>query len=80
MKPLFSLSCDLSRVKVADPLAGLSETLEEDIYYRGKNKLDDQMIIIELGYRKISWFVIVSQIIFFASPLTNPDILLNLVQ
>ena len=64
MEPLFFLSCDLSRVKVADRLAGLSETIEEDIYCRGKNKLDDQMIIIELGYRKISWFVIVSQINF----------------
>ena len=49
MKPLFSLPCDLSRVKVADRFAGLSETIEEDIYCRGENKLNDQMIIIELG-------------------------------
>ena len=34
--------------------------------------------IIELGYHKISWFVSVSQLI--CSPLTNHDILLNLVQ
>ena len=33
--------------------------------------------IIELGYRKISWFVSVSQV---CSPQTNHDILLNLVQ
>ena len=39
--------------------------------------------IIKLGYRKISWFVSVSQIKYFiCSPLrvTNHDILLNLVQ
>ena len=39
----------ISRVKVADRFAGLSETIEEDSYCRGENKLDDQMIIIELG-------------------------------
>ena len=49
MKPFFSPSWDLSRVKVADRFAGLSETIEEDIYCGGENKLDVQMIIIELG-------------------------------
>ena len=34
MNPLFSTSCDLSRVKVADRFAGLSETIEEDIYWK----------------------------------------------
>ena len=33
--------------------------------------------IIELSYRKVSWFVSVSQIL---SPLTNHDILLNIVE
>ena len=41
--------------------------------------------VIEFGYRKTSWFVIVSQINYlpqpiFCSPLTNHNILLDLVQ
>ena len=41
--------------------------------------------VIEFGYRKTSWFVIVSQINYLpqpilCSPLTNHDILLDLVQ
>ena len=61
MKPLFSPSWDLSRVKVADRFAGLSETIEEDIYWKQTRWSPNDKTIIELGYRKILWFVIVSQ-------------------
>ena len=66
---------------------------ESDMTYLVDQKNGDQndKTVIELGYRKISWFVSVSQINYLpkakasankliCSPLTNHDILLNFSQ
>ena len=51
------------------------------IFIKKTNRLSNDKTIIELGYRKISWFVSVSQINYLiCSQQTNHDILLNLVQ
>ena len=51
-KPRFSPSCDCSCVKMAS----------EDIHWKKQIRWSNDKTIIELGYRKISWFVtVVSQ-------------------
>ena len=53
------------------------------IFIKKQTRWLNDKAIIELGYRKISWFISVSQINYLpkpnCSPLTNHDILLNLV-
>ena len=56
MKPRFSPSCDRSCVKMADRFAPRRYSLKNRLV------LSCDKTIIELGYRKISWFFSVSQI------------------
>ena len=61
-----------------------------DIFSWSKERWSNDKTLIELGYRKVSWFVSISQINYLPQPsasgnnwpvrLTNHDILLNLVQ
>ena len=67
---------------MSDRLADLSES---DIRQKKQTRWPNDKTVIELGYRKISWYVSVSQIDYLAqpsecSPLTNYDFSLNLVQ
>ena len=62
-----------------------SLTFQKAIFVKKQTRWPNDKTVIELGYRKISWYVSVSQINYLAqpsecSPLTNYDISLNLVQ
>ena len=62
MKPRFSPSCDRSCVKMADRFASRGYSLKK------QTRWSNDKTIIELGYRKISWFVSVSQINYLPQP------------
>ena len=68
-KPCFSPSCDRSCVKMADGFASQGYSLKKQTWW------SNDETIIELGYRKISWFVSVSahhgQITTFFSTSSN---------
>ena len=59
---LFSFLCDRSCVKMADPFASKGYSLQKQTQW------SNDKTIIELGYRKISWFVSVSQINYLLQP------------
>ena len=62
---VLSPSCDRPCVKMADRFASRGYSLKTN----KQTRLSNDKTTIELGYRKISWFVSVSQII--CSPQTN---------
>ena len=66
IKPLFSPFCDHLRENAR-------LLCFPKIFLKKQTRWSNDKTIIELGYPKISWFVSVS-------PLTNNDILLNLIQ
>ena len=71
MKPRFlDPSCDHSCVKMADCFTDLSKS---DLW-SNNNKNN------KLGYRKISWFVSVSNITIFCSTLSNNKYIVNYLQ
>ena len=61
-KPCFSPSCDRSCVKMADRFASRGYSLKK------QTRWSNDKTIIELGYRKITWFVSVSQINYLPKP------------
>ena len=54
MEHLFSPSFDISRIKVADRFAGLSETIEEDIYWKTNSMIKQSLISVIAKYRDLS--------------------------
>ena len=64
-KPCFSPSCDRSCVKMADGFTSRGYSLKK------QTRCLNDKTIIELGYRKISWFISISQINYLPQPLAS---------